>query len=133
MAARVTILRRGLDKGCIVVVAVKEAHMYIIKSALNKDLTLCVDGKFHTRVMTGAGGYRVKVYKTWRNARRVRGGYETLIVCLTCNNDHKIMSATGNPKHPFRAVPCPDCVEGQAAANLARLEPRRVDLRKRGK
>jgi len=29
--------------------------------------------------------------------------------CKTCDGDGKIMAASGNPKRPLRALPCPQC------------------------
>lgn len=29
--------------------------------------------------------------------------------CATCGGDGRLMSSTGDPKHPLRGVPCPKC------------------------
>ena len=35
--------------------------------------------------------------------------------CYTCNGDRKIMSATGDSKHPLKAINCPDCQTSKSA------------------
>ena len=85
--------------------------MYRVHSAINPHLIYCTDGEFHTAVMVGPGGYRPRNYKRYRNAMKVRNGFETIIRCVTCDGDGKLMAATGDVQHPLRAIQCPDCAE----------------------
>jgi len=33
------------------------------------------------------------------------------IHCMTCSDDRKVLQGTGDPEHPLKAVPCPDCTK----------------------
>lgn len=50
---------------------------YIVRSEINPALILCTDEQFHAEMFTGPGTeLQAKIYKTRRNAAKVRGGYQ---------------------------------------------------------
>jgi hypothetical protein len=56
------------------------ATEYIVRSAINKSLILCTNGEFHAECFMGPGTQLcAKVYKTRRNAEKVRGGYQIIV------------------------------------------------------
>lgn len=53
---------------------------YIVRSAINRSLILCTDGEFHAECFIGPGtDLEAKIYKTRRNAEKVRGGYQIIV------------------------------------------------------
>lgn len=48
---------------------------YIVRSEINPNTILCTDGEFHADGFTGPGhDLEAKIYKTRRNAEKVRNG-----------------------------------------------------------
>lgn len=53
---------------------------YIVRSEINPALILCTDGEFHAEGFFGPGHeIGAKIYKTRRNAEKVRGGYKIIV------------------------------------------------------
>lgn len=53
---------------------------YIVRSAINPSLILCTNGEFIYEGRIGPGtDMQAKVYKTRRNAEKVRGGYQIIV------------------------------------------------------
>lgn len=53
---------------------------FIVRSALNKSLILATNGEFTWEGHMGPGTNRAaKIYKTRRNAEKVRGGYKIIV------------------------------------------------------
>lgn len=53
---------------------------YVVRSEINRALILCTDEQFHAELFTGPGTeLQAKVYKTRRNAEKVRGGYQIIV------------------------------------------------------
>jgi hypothetical protein len=53
---------------------------YIVRSAINPALILCTDGEFRYEGVIGPGtDIAARVYKTRRNAEKVRGGYQIIV------------------------------------------------------
>jgi hypothetical protein len=53
---------------------------YIVRSEINPSLILCTDGEFKWEGIIGPGTENsAKVYKTRRNAEKVRGGYKIIV------------------------------------------------------
>ena len=56
------------------------ATEYIVRSAINPSLIFCTNGEFVYEGCVGPGtNMQAKVYKTRRNAEKVRGGYQIII------------------------------------------------------
>jgi hypothetical protein len=56
------------------------ATEYIVRSAINPSLILCTNGEFIYEGVIGPGhDIAAKVYKTRRNAEKVRGGYQIIV------------------------------------------------------
>lgn len=53
---------------------------YIVRSAINPSLVLCTNGEFLAEGFFGPGhDIGAKIYKTRRNAEKVRGGYQIIV------------------------------------------------------
>lgn len=53
---------------------------YLVRSKINSALILCTDGEFHAECFIGPGTeLSAKIYKTRRNAEKVRGGYQITV------------------------------------------------------
>lgn len=56
------------------------ATEYIVRSAINPSLILCTNGEFIYEGVIGPGSdIGAKIYKTRRNAEKVRGGYQIIV------------------------------------------------------
>lgn len=56
------------------------ATEYIVRSAINPALILATNGEFTWEGIMGPGsGLHAKVYKTRKNAEKVRGGFEIIV------------------------------------------------------
>jgi hypothetical protein len=54
--------------------------MFIVRSTINPALILCTDGEFHAECFVGPGcDLSAKIYKTRRNAEKVRNGYQITV------------------------------------------------------
>lgn len=53
---------------------------YIVRSEINPSLILCTNGEFVYEGCVGPGTQlSAKIYKTRRNAEKVRGGYKIIV------------------------------------------------------
>lgn len=73
-----------LDKGIIVLYMMTTTKTttreYIVRSAINPSLILCANGEFVYEGCVGPGTeMQAKIYKTRKNAEKVRGGYQIIV------------------------------------------------------